>query len=187
MKLAEKFTPEQLTAFEALEEMFGPTKIEASEVSKHYASQYAPYAAEYLGSALKNFARAKMAETIDFAEIDRLQREEYDRKLAERSAEVRGNIMMGMFTSLVSKVSKAVPLGTIGFGSDEECIFLTCHIGLDEVLEITYDKQIFVLETSFTGGYFEDNATFVMGSTSFRDQFTGVEALYSFLEGRDNG
>lgn len=184
MKLTEKFTSEQLTALEALEEMFGPTKIEASEVSKHYASQYAPYALENLVAALKNFARAKMAETIDYAEIERLQQEERARKLAERSAEVRGNIVMGVFTGLLAKLQKTMPLGKVSFSVNDEFLDLSClHPSGEFLLAVVYNKKNFLLTTHLYEGMYEDDATFVKGSVPFRDQFAGIEAIFSHLEG----
>lgn len=176
-------TDDQLDAFEALEDIFGETEILHSDVNRH--TDYGQYATNYLKHALNAFAALKVINETDWDEIDRLANEERRKALAERAEGIRDTVVTGALTAAVVKARKQLPDSIVTFDVDAEgaALEITEASGKSPAVVVEYDPVEKILVTNIEGRSFEDEVDVVDGSQSPRAQFSGIDALYKWLEG----
>lgn len=185
-----ELTKEQVAALDALEGVFGAQEIKVGEISRHI--NYKDYVDEAVNGLVRWYGRYKLAASTDFEEMERLAREEHERALVARSADVRANIILGWFTSLLAKLNGAYPGGEIAFDTDVDVIDLGCYDAYDpengsggeRVVCVSYDKESHILTTRLGSDSYADDLTSVRGNVAPREQSTGMEALYVMLESR---
>lgn len=175
------FTPEETEALESLEKVFGAREITLTHISQHY--DYHEWARNAMESAATYYAYAKLKDSTDWEEINRLKREEQQRRLAARSEEVRLGIMTGIISGLLPPISKAMPEGArTMFDIDEDEISLMVLFEGESLLTIQYSKGSLDLSITVDGEHFLEDAEHVNGNQSPRDQFKGIEAVHTYLD-----
>jgi hypothetical protein len=175
------FTKEQIEALEGLEKVFFEANVSVHDVDERHVDQYLGWVFNHLGHALRYYAMHKLASTIDFEEIARLRREEYERKLAERLDEVRDGIVLGAFHSLLSKAQKSPKVTEVRYESGDG---FTTLIGFDpdEAFVMTYVRsERRIVTTLGEDKVWHDDVTYIKGSESPREQLDGLAALLDFL------
>jgi hypothetical protein len=179
------FTEEQIEALEMMEEVFGPTEINAQSVKVSRLPDYEYAATAYLKYALDGFACYKLASEPEFAIAQEVARQEEERKRAEKQAaragEVREATVMGMMTGLVPKASKAA--GEVMFDITDKHLLLTVWRGVDRIVLMAYDKETLVLETNVAGEIFSENMWRISGNSRPREQSKGLDAVHVYLDG----
>lgn len=179
------FTPEEAEALEALSKIFVVPDITLADVREHY--NYHEWARNGIEGALTYYAYAKLKDSTDWEEIQRRKNEEFARKLAERSEEVRLGTMTGILSGLLPKISKAIPEGArVLFDITEEEISLTVLHENQPILSVEYYKGSLDLSTSVDGHHYLEDTTYLNGNTSPRQQLEGINAIHVYLESLTN-
>lgn len=183
MKEQTTLTDDQLDGFEALEDIFGETEINHTDVSRY--ADYGNIAQNYLRQALLAYATLKVVNETDWEEIDRLAEQERRKALAERAEGIRDTVVTGALTAAVVKARKQLPASIVTFDVDEEgaALEITEASGKSPAVIVEYDPVEKLLITNIEGRSFEDEVDVVDGSQSPRAQFSGIDSLYKWLEG----
>lgn len=179
-------TEDELEAFDALEEIFGETDHKFNDLSRGY--DYGSAASNELKIALRLFAAYKVQSSTDWEEIDRKAAEERQALLIERTESIRDTVVTGALTAAVVKTRKLLPNSLVSFDVDEDGAMLEIALqsGEDVVVVVDYDSETNTLTTVIEDEEIIDQVDVVDGSQSPRVQFTGIDALYKWLEEGQN-
>lgn len=180
------FTPHQIEALDALEGEFGPTDPYLHNVTSREHVD-GPYGYEHwitrsLTEALRSWGQYKYALSVDWGERERVEREKREAAYAERAEGVRENLVMGLFTGLMTKASR---VGDVAFDSVGSAILLSVREtgGTKVLFQMAYVKETRMLETAVDAKVFTEDLTMLAGHTRPREQVMGLDHVHTYLEG----
>ncbi|UDL16637.1 hypothetical protein SEA_ATUIN_244 [Arthrobacter phage Atuin] len=174
-------TPKQIELLDALVEETGAPEPKVNQISRHY--NYDSYIKSGLEGLIYWYSHKKLADSTDWDEIERQQREERERKLAERSEEVRLRTMTSIMSGLLPKISKIVPDSRVIFDITEEEISLMVFTGGDDCpISVQYSKGSLDLSATVAGDHYLEDTTYLNGNTSPRQQLKGIDAVHVYLD-----
>ncbi len=181
-----EFTPKQAEMLDALQEEFNVPEATFGSVSRYYKDEYGKTMHNWLvENVLTNWARHKLSQTVDWEEIDRLQKEEALRKLAERAEPIRANIVGGAFNQLLARVRVSELVQSVQYEMEGAYTSLIAYDKAErEVFSIIYTPDDRKVLTILGDQQWNEDVTNIHGSASPRTQLVGLDALLKWLDGK---
>jgi len=182
------FTEKQIEMLDDLQLEFGVPDAEFRDISRYQKDYYESHAHGWLTNhVLTHWANHKLAQAVDWDELDRLQREEAIRKLAERAQPVRDNIVGGAFNQLLARVRTSDRVGSITYVMEKDFTNLTAYDDADvRVFTMGYDPEAKTVTTTIgSDSVRTEDVYHIHGNASPRTQLKGLDELLNWLDGLD--
>lgn len=185
MKLNDAFSDEQIAVLDELAKDFKLPEVTAVDVSSYGSKTYTETALRAIHNGLRFFTLAQFAETIDFAEIERLKQEAWAKRMAERADEVCESFVLNFMSALFPKLAKSLPKHFVTMDQDKHTLTLTAITDnefINNDIEMTYVRDTHELFTVIGTVHFTDNLILFEGSRAPRSQSKGLDAVLTYLE-----
>lgn len=180
------FSLNEINAMAALDAAFGPfDKPNPLHVDSVLAEAYARSARQYVGYAVDYWKSSELAANPALPAMQQQIRAERAReaglKNAERTLEKRENHVSGILAGLIPKARKA---GEVEFKVHDWNIMITVENGVDDIFDLTYDRETYTLDGHLNGVDFETEDWSVLnGCSRPKDQSVALAAVLEYLEG----